>query len=133
MASHTADVRLQVSADTLPELFVASLEGMNEILKEGFCREQTEHPLAHDIDISSYDTTSLLIDFLSEVLTLSHIDGAVFCDVEAINLKGNSLSAKIRGASVERFDKDVKAVSYHEAEVRRDSKGSYQTNIVFDI
>lgn len=31
--SHTADIRLRVEADNLPELFVAAIEGMTSILK----------------------------------------------------------------------------------------------------
>ncbi|MCL4533736.1 MAG: archease [Bacteroidetes bacterium] len=133
LASHTADVKLRVAGDTLAELFTASLEGMNEILKRGFCRSATQYPLARDIDLVAYDTTALLIDFLSEALTLSHIDNAVFCRVEFTRIEGDSLSARISGAGVDKFDRDVKAVSYHEAEVKKGSKGSYQTNIVFDI
>ena len=35
---HTADVRIHLEADSLEELLASGLEGMNAILKEGFCK-----------------------------------------------------------------------------------------------
>ncbi len=130
---HIADMRVRVEASSLEELFKVSLEGMNQILDKGFCTKRRDFPEIHEIQISSTDTTSLLIDFLSEALTLSHIHRAVFCQVEVTRLGSGSLSARLLGAKVETFDEDIKAVSYHEAEIVQNSKGNYKTNLVFDI
>ncbi|MCL5958437.1 MAG: archease [Chloroflexi bacterium] len=130
---HTADVRLKVEASSLEELFTISLEGMNQILKKTFCKKRNGLPLIHRIQISSPDTTALLIDFLSEALTLSHIQGSIFCRVEFAELGSHSLTANLSGTKVKGFDEDIKAVSYHEAEIERNSRGNLQTNLVFDI
>ncbi|MCL5960298.1 MAG: archease [Chloroflexi bacterium] len=130
---HMADTRLRVEASSLEELFKVSLEGMNQILKKNFCKKKKDFPEIYQIQISSYDTTSLLVDFLSEALTLSHIHGAIFCQVEFIRLGSDSVSAKLLGVKVKRFDEDVKGVSYHEAEIVQNSKGNYQTSMVFDV
>ena len=130
---HTADIRLRVEASSLAELFKVSLEGMNQILKKDLCERKIGSSETHQIQISSHDTTSLLIDFLSEALTLSHIHGAIFCEVEFARLGSDSLSAKLFGVKTETFDEDIKAVSYHEAEIVQNGKGNYQTNMVFDI
>ncbi len=131
---HTADVRLKVEASSLEELFTVSLEGMNQILKKDFCKRRIDIPTIHQIQISSPDTTTaLLIDFLSEALTLSHIHGTIFCRVEFIELGSDSLTANLLGVKVKGFDEDIKAVSYHEAEIERNNRGNLQTNLVFDI
>lgn len=129
---HIADVRLQLRADSLEKLFEAALEGMNEILKKGFCRKIKIYETSIKISFSSIDQTALLIDFLSEVLTLSHINNEIYCQVKFIKLESNTLTAEIFGTKVDKFDRDIKAVSYHEADVKT-NKGHYQTNIVFDI
>ncbi|MBI4319422.1 MAG: archease [Chloroflexi bacterium] len=132
--AHTADVRVKVAASSLEELFTVSLEGMNQILKRNFCKRKNGLPSTiHQIEISSADTTALLIDFLSEALTLSHIHGAIFCQVEFAELAAHSLTANLLGTQVKSFDEDIKAVSYHEAEIERNSRGNLQTNLVFDI
>ena len=133
IVSHIADVRLRVEASSLEELFTVSLEGMNQILKKDFCKRSINIPTIHQIEISSPDTTALLIDFLSEALTLSHIHGLIFCEVEFTKLGSDSLTANLLGAKAKAFDEDIKAVSYHEAEIERNSRGNLQTNLVFDI
>ncbi len=130
---HTADVRVMASGDSLPELFLAALEGMAEVMCEGACRSPGERPLSRRVELSSYDTTALLIDFLSEALTLAQIDDALYCEARFADLSPTSLTAELRGMSVDRFDLDVKAVSYHEAEVVQDGQGGYHTSVIFDI
>lgn len=138
LLSHTADIRLKVEGDTLPELFSAALLGMSGILKPDFCQKSAESRRAHfplvcEISISSPDATALLVDFLSEALTFSCEKKAVFCQVEFAEITDNSLRAKIYGGKVNKFDEDIKAVTYHEAEIKKNKKGNLETVIVFDI
>ena len=37
------------------------------------------------------------------------------------------------GFDIEEFDDDIKAVTYHEAEVRKNGKGNLETYMIFDI
>ncbi|MEK6901773.1 MAG: archease [Nanoarchaeota archaeon] len=130
---HTADIRLKVEGDTLRELFAAALDGMNEITKRNFCQNVKEFTLKHSISLSSLDKTSLLIDFLSEVLYYINKDRAIFCKVEFKKLADTNLKASILGSQVDAFDEDIKAVTYHEVEIKKNSKGNYETKIVFDV
>lgn len=130
---HTADIRLKVEGDKIQELFKASLEAMNGIIKRDFCKTTKRFPIRHTISLCSLDTTSLLIDFLSEVLYYINKDHAIFCKVEFKKLEDFNLKASILGNSVDAFDEDIKAVTYHEAEIMKNSKGNYETVIVFDV
>lgn len=129
---HIADVRLKVEGDSLEELFTAALEGMTDIIKNKICNAD-EFPVEEKIEVKSSNATNLLIDFLSEILTHSHIDHNVFCKIEFEELTENSLKANIQGIKVDGFDEDIKAVTYHEANVVKNEKGNYETVIVFDI
>lgn len=129
---HTADVRLYVEADTPEELFKGALNGMAEILKKGFCAEKIE-TASKMLNIESIDQTSLLIDFLSEALQYSHEEKIIYCRVKIIKLEEKSLEAEIFGRGADGFDEDIKAVTYHEAEIRKNEKGNWEVTIVFDI
>lgn len=133
LVPHVADVRLSVKSKSLKQLFINALLGMNAILKKGFAKKTDRYSKTFEIKIASDDTTSLLIDFLSDVLTLSHIHKTIFYQVQFEVLAEKHLIAKIKGNKVEKFDEDVKAATYHEVEVVKDKKGNYLTNIIFDI
>ena len=129
---HTADVRLLLEASTLQELFQAALEGM-AFLIQPVQPTQQEPEQVLEVTLQAQDTTTLLIDFLSEVLTLSHIYCSVFLRAECIELTPTHIRAKIFGMKVNHFDKDVKAVTYHETNVIKNQNGNFETVVVFDI
>lgn len=129
---HTADTRLYVEADTLEELFKGALNGLADIMKKGSCDIKVETK-SKVIKIDSLDLTSLLIDFLSEVLQYSQEEGSVYCRVKILKIENNSLEAEIYGREADGFDEDVKAVTYHEAEIKKNERGNWEVVIVFDI
>lgn len=130
---HTADIRLLVEGSSPEELFEAALEGMAGLIKDALNELEKGKPVTKSIEIESPDQTALLIDFLSSVLTLTHENKAVFTKVNFDKLSDNSLSATISGFETDGFDDDIKAVTYHEAEIRKNSIGDLETIIVFDI
>lgn len=131
---HTADVRLLIEGDSPEELFTAAMEGMADIIKKDAAEKSSEEPDFKDsIKVNSTNLTTLLIDFLSEVLTRSHINKAVYIKAEFKKLTDNSLEAIIYGYKADFFDEDIKAVTYHEAEVKMNDGGNYETIILFDI
>lgn len=149
---HTSDLRLFVSANSLPDLFLTALAGLNEILKPGFCEagsdsgiscvpgpangENKENNIYKKnniiIKVSAPDETALLVDYLSEVLTRSSLDRRIYGSCIIHTLTGTLIEAELTGMPVEDFDHDIKAVTYHEADVRLEN-GVYSTILVFDI
>lgn len=130
---HTADVRLKVQATTLPELFQAALEGMNRLLKKTSSPKNNGTSLPQTISLHSPDPTTLLVDFLSEILTLSQLHSTIFSELTFLKFQENSLTAQVKGQKVTTFDEDLKAVSYQEADVQKNAKGLWETVLVFDI
>jgi SHS2 domain-containing protein len=130
---HVADVCLKIKGSTINELFEAGLEGMGKVLNEKVCLQYKEVSLKEAVNLSSIDITALLIDFLSKVLTLSHLNRAVYCRFESLEISGSKLIAVVEGYPVDEFDEDIKAVTYHAAEVKECSEGQWETIILFDI
>lgn len=129
----TADVRLRIEADTLEQLFVAGLDGMNNILKKNYDLYLDGHAVVQEFSIGSVDQTSLLVDFLSNVLTLSYVNKAIFYDVLLLEIEDNSLHVHLLGTRIDKFDKDIKGVTYHGAQIIKNKNGNYETAIIFDI
>lgn len=129
--SHTADVRLRAEGSTLEELFCAALEGMAEILEARIMKHESR--IKKNIEIRSSDQTALLVDFLSETLAQSHIEKAVFDAVKFIKLSNEEFEAEISGERVDGFGEDIKAVTYHGAQIIKNDAGNYGVTILFDI
>ncbi len=131
--AHTADIRLNMEATSMVDLFEIGLAAMSDILQRNFCKKRANLSLKKQLSISSGDQTALFIDFLSEVLTLSFIENAVFCRVKFGKLIETELKATVWGEKINHFDEDIKAVTYHEAAIVMNKRGNYETRIVFDI
>ena len=76
--SHTADIRMLISAKTLQDIFIEGVKGMNNILKESFCNPSNKIDVIETIHINASDYTTLLINFLSDVLSSSFIEKVVY-------------------------------------------------------
>lgn len=131
--SHTADIAVLLRADTVEGLFSAGLHAMNEVLREGFCAGASPPEIRTPLNVQSIDDTALLIDFLSEALTLSYLHRCLYCTVDIEIKKDSALQAFLHGCPVDGFTDDVKAVTYHDAEIRRAADGRWETPVIFDI
>jgi SHS2 domain-containing protein len=131
LLAHTADVRLHVVGTLQVELFEAALEGMAAIIAHDQCTPPFD--VTWDLRLSSLDITALLVDFLSAVLTQTQVTKTIFCRVTFTSLTLTGLAARLEGKRALRFDEDIKAVTYHEADVVKDADGNWSTMLVFDI
>lgn len=130
---HTADIRILVESDTLEGLFQGSLEGMCGILWQENWPETAHKVEQVRVELRAPDMTVLLIDFLSEALTMILSRKILFRELEIVQLHERELVGLLKGFPVEGFDDDIKAVTYHEAEVIKNEEGKWETAIVFDI
>lgn len=130
---HTADTRFLVEGTNMKELFLAGLDALNEAMAIGQKEKNGDLKIVRKIKITSVGPTELLIDFLSEVLRISHTEKTIFPKAEFEDLRKKKLTASLYGKKVEKFGEDVKAITYHEAEIKKNQKGNLETNLVFDI
>jgi len=128
---HTADVRMNVSGKSLEELFCDALRGTMQFLSPN--AQENAARVQHTIEISSPDVTALLVDFLNAALSSAQENKETYADVTIKDLAATHVSATVSGYPVQSFGNDIKAVTYHEADVHKNEKGEWKTTIVFDI
>ncbi len=133
IVEHTADAQIEVYGRHLTGLFEQGLKGMNAILYPYFCQNENEFPCQQLLHCSSIDNTALLIDFLSEVLWLTHTKHILFCEIDIQYLRDQQLKAVLYGKRVDKLQEDIKAVTYHNAEIQKGDDEYWRTDIVFDI
>jgi SHS2 domain-containing protein len=133
LLSHTADIRIKAEGSSIEELFEAALSGLCALLKPDFDYFNETDFTTKEITISSFDRTTLLVDFLSEALYEMHNEKVLLykCDIKFRD--GNILTVKFSGRKIDAFDKDVKAITYHEAEIIQNAGGNFECVIVPDI
>lgn len=130
---HTADIRMRISGSDPADLFNAGLRGMAAVLKGNICSNSDRPVKEIEISVTSSDHTALLIDFLSEVLTLSYTGHTVYCTARFSMIEEAELKGRLYGYPVDLWDEEIKAVTYTEARVHRAPDGTLNSNVVFDI
>jgi SHS2 domain-containing protein len=128
VAQHTADIRIEISAASPEEIFADGIRGLMEVMKP----EVSGEGVTVTVEVESPDLTALLVDFMNEILLRCHIRREAF-EPESILLHEHSVVARLRATPVIGFEEDVKAVTYHEADVHRNDDGSWTTTIVLDV
>ncbi len=131
---HTADVRLHVTASSLEALFEEALRGLIDVMG---ARRAPLPVGAHgvrpeSVELDSLNVTALLVDFLNEALVRAVTRRVLYTGASFASLGETHLQATLTSVPAESFDEDVKAVTYHEAEVRRDGE-RWTTMLVLDI
>lgn len=130
---HISDVRVKVTGENLIELFTAALKGLNSIIINDLNKSELIGQLSETLNIDSMNISTLLVDFLSEILTLSHMHKALFEILSLQVLDSSHLKAELTGFPVDGFDEDIKAVTYTETEIITNKENQYEAVIVMDI
>lgn len=130
---HTADVRIKAEGDTLEELFSAALEALCRVMHTGETYpSQDSKVISEEIRLQAPDTTALLVDFLSDALYAMHSNKAILNHISFQFIDQTSLDLVISGSTVDGFHEDIKAVTYHEADVKQTDKG-FEAHFILDI
>lgn len=126
---HTADVGVRASAATLPDLFACVAYAMFGLMATAGPDRRFHYP----ISITAPDQESLLVDWLSELLYLHEITGAVFDHITIDELSAQSLKAHVAGdLPLQRPGVQIKAVTYHQLAIRQTSDG-WMAEVFFDV
>lgn len=126
---HTADIKIQITAKDLPELFGEAMKGLFGIMKSEVGVQMSENKI---IKVKSTDLTALLIDFLSEVLAQSDINDEIYQEIKFKKLTETELEAELIGRPIKNKQLEIKAVTHHQSEIKK-IDGGYEAIVVFDI
>lgn len=130
---HTGDVGIEVTAQTLEQLFVRAAWGMFSILTD---LNGVRPASSVALSVEANDIEALLVRWLSELNFLHTTDRWLFSDFRIERLEDERLSATARG---ERFDPnrhviytEIKAVTFHDLKIeRRDD--AWTARVIFDM
>jgi SHS2 domain-containing protein len=126
--SHTADIKIRVYGKNLKEIINNSLLALKSFWKPKLTKTKIEK----EIKVESNNEVNLLIDFLSEVLAKTYIEKAIFVKFEPQELAFYSLSGKIIGYKFIFLSKDIKAITYHQANLQK-INNQYIFDFIIDI
>jgi len=129
--SHVADIRIRLKAASLEHLFSEGMRSLYKVLKPSGKKEKTH--VKQSFKLIGDDNTILLIDFMNEVLSYSLIYKYVYEEISKFKNTEDGLFIDLKGYKVKTFVKDVKAVTFHEAEILETETGIFETSIILDI
>jgi SHS2 domain-containing protein len=126
---HTADRALRIGGQDLAELFTNAALGMNSLMVPAAGGRPA---VAKEIELAAIDAESLLVAWLSELAFWAETESLVFTHFEFLRISPTRLSAVARGDRMGALEKHVKAVTFHNLEIRSDAAG-LTTTVVFDV
>ncbi|MCO6041731.1 archease [Thermococcus alcaliphilus] len=133
---HTADIGIRGYGETLEEAFEAVAIALFDVMVNV---EKVEKREVREIEVEGEDLYSLLYNFLEELLILHDTEGLVFRDFEVKIEKteeGYKLKAKAYGEKLsEKHEpkEEVKAITYHDMEIKQLPNGEWMAQLVPDI
>jgi len=131
--SHTADLRLKIFGKNETELFQNAALALAYILFNDIERRLRFIRGYDSIRAEAADINTLLVNFLNELLTRSNVQKKVYPRLKILRFSPQVIEAQAAGFPVDYFDEDVKAVSYHEAAIKKNKRGILETTLVLDI
>ncbi|MBI2305093.1 MAG: archease [Chloroflexi bacterium] len=129
---HTADVGLVARGRNLKEALVNAAGGMFSLICD---LDTVAEEVIREVTVMAEDETSLLAEWLEELLYLSEVRHVLWKRFDISHLTPKQLRATVYGSS---FDParhtilmHIKAVTHHLLQVVRDN--GYRVQVIFDI
>ena len=128
---HKADLRIKVFGETKEELFSNALFGMTESQKPEITKPEEKNQRL--IKIKSLDLSSLLVDFLSEVLYLSEVNQEVYNNIQFKKFTNKNIEGTLSGNKLKKIGVIVKGVTYHDLDIHQKKDKTWEATVLFDI
>jgi SHS2 domain-containing protein len=128
---HTADIGLRAHALTATSLFEQATLGLCSIA--GIWHNGSGSSI--EIDVEARDRPGLLVDWLNEVLYVHDSGNVAVCSVEVEDVSEQRANGRISVRPLREEAEtaiQVKAVTYHQLDVRETSSG-WSATVFFDI
>jgi SHS2 domain-containing protein len=130
---HTADIGIIVHGENLKALFENAGEAFFHLITDlRKVRRRTERR----IDIGGESLDRLMVDWLSELLYLHDVENLLFKGFKVESVGEDGLRGIVKGEpfqeGVHVIKTGVKAVTYHQIEVRQEN-GRWRAQVIFDL
>lgn len=125
---HTADLALKVWGNDFFDLLENAAKGMYELMG---IREKPGSNTGNLFKIENDQKESILVDFLSECLFLAEMEHLRFSSF-LFKESEREISVEAEGSRIKAIDRNIKAVTFHNLEIKKNSRG-FETTITFDV
>ncbi len=127
---HTADLALELWADSEEDLLVTAAQAVTEILIDG---TEVADRAGRELTIDGIDAGDRLVQWVNGVIVAAVLDGFLFHGA-AIELEGTSLTAHLRGEpdGHGRVVTELKSATYHDLVLESGPDG-WRARIIIDV
>ena len=129
-ADHTAEIQLQVGAESLGDLATEAGRALGLLLLRGRAGEPSGP--SRELEVASADREALLVDWLNEILFVAETELWVPVEFEIREASPTRLRATARGVEVEEPPSNVKAATFHGLRVEERDDGLH-AEVIFDV
>ena len=130
---HTADIGIEVEADTLGELFEGTAAAMFSLMVDPDTVRQT---VERELSLEAGDLEELLFMWLNELLFIMYAEGLLFSVFDMKDVGDSRLLATASGEKIDlerhKILEEIKAATYHEMTVERQDPG-WKSRVIFDV
>jgi SHS2 domain-containing protein len=130
---HTADIGIEVEAESLEELFAGAARAMFSIMVD---LDGVSAVLSREVSLDASDLVDLMFEWLNELIFLVSANRLVLCDFEVGSVSGERLEATVRGEEIDSgrhsLELEIKAATFHEMVVEERGEGWY-ARVIFDV
>lgn len=125
---HTADLAVELWADTQAALLREGALAVTEIMTEGRPPPATQ---TRRVAFESIDAGDRLVQWLNEIIYLATVDGFLTADAE-IQLADMGLEATLHGSQRAHFATEIKSATYHDLQLEH-RDGRWHAQVVLDV
>ena len=130
---HTADIGFIVYGENLRVLYENAGEAFFHIITD---LRKVRRRVEKRIDIKGESLDRLMVDWLSELLYLHDVENLLFKGFKVDSVGEDGLKAMVKGEpfqeGVHVIKTEVKAVTYHQIEVRQEN-GRWRAQVILDL
>lgn len=135
--NHTADLGIKVWGKTREDLFENAAYSMFDIMADLSKVEAKELiKVRIETQIGQENMEELLADWLRDLLSKFNIEEYLLKEFKIGKIDSQGLEAEVRGEKLDlshhSLKREIKAVTYHELEVKKVPKG-WEAQVIFDI
>lgn len=133
LINHTADIGIFVEGKDLRDLFETSARAM---FLQMYNLNKVKEKETKKIKLEAENLEDLLVRWLNELLFLCD-SGYIFKKFNIENLQETSISAALAGEKIDfrksPLKQQIKAATYHQLEIKKNTSGNLQVTIIFDV
>jgi len=130
---HTADIGIIVHGENLKTLYENAGEAFFHLITD---LRKVKRRVERRVNIEGESLDRLMVDWLSELLYFHDVENLLFKEFKVESVGEDGLKATVKGEpfqeGVHVIKTEVKAVTYHQIEIRQET-GGWRAQVILDL